>query len=172
MRQGRLGSGSTLRVLLILAGASALGYLLIGASETPGGATSGGATGVSEVASAADSTATPARQIVAYYFHTTFRCPSCKKIEAYSGEAINDGFPSELADSRLQWLPVNTDEKENEHFVKDFKLYTKSLVLVEMRDGAVVRWQNLPKVWELIGDKPAFLKYVRDEVNAFLDGQS
>lgn len=172
MRQGRLGRSSLLRISLIVLASAALGYVLAGAGGTREGATTENTADATGVTPALDSTANPNRQVVAYYFHTTFRCVSCKKIEAYADEAIHDGFPSELADHRLVWAPINVEEDGNEHFVKDFNLYTKSLVIVEMQDGKIVRWKNLPKVWELIGNKPAFLKYVDDEVTAYLDGQS
>jgi hypothetical protein len=109
-----------------------------------------------------------ATEIVAYYFHGNFRCATCKKLEAYSKEAITQGFEDELADGRLVWRVVNTDEAENKHFVKDFELVTKSLVLVEYRDGEVVRFENLKLVWQLLGSKEGFLKYVRDATRDFL----
>ena len=44
-----------------------------------------------------------------YYFHTTQRCASCKKIEALSAEAVRTGFERELSDGRLEWQVVNID---------------------------------------------------------------
>jgi hypothetical protein len=108
-------------------------------------------------------------KIIAYYFHGTSRCVSCRKIEAYSDEAIKSGFTTELKDGVLEWRVVNVEEKENGHFVEDYKLYTKSLVLVEMKDGKQVKWKNLDKVWELLKDKDAFIKYVKYEVSIFLN---
>jgi hypothetical protein len=110
----------------------------------------------------------PATGFVAYYFHGNFRCTTCRAIEAYSAEAITGNFAEELASGRLTWRVVNVEEPENEHFVKDFELTTKSLVLVEYRDGTVVRFQNLPKVWQLVHDKESFLEYVRDSTVEFL----
>ena len=68
----------------------------------------------------------------------------------------------------LAWRVVNVGEKENEHFIKDYRLYTKSLVLVDRRDGEAGRWKNLEKVWTLLGDKDAFQEYVRTETRAYL----
>ena len=36
-------------------------------------------------------------QFVAYYFHGNFRCATCRKLEAYSEEAITKGFVDQLA---------------------------------------------------------------------------
>ncbi len=118
--------------------------------------------------SSAPDTRVTAHRITAYYFHGNFRCVNCRKIEAYSKEAIEQAFAAELEDGRLVWRVVNTDDRGNEHFVKDYELYTKSLVLVDAAKGKQVRWRNLEKVWEYLQDKPAFLKYVRDETRAYL----
>jgi hypothetical protein len=119
-------------------------------------------------ASAKESEKKETRKFVAYYFHGTARCASCKAIEANSAEAINKGFEKELKDGTLEWKPVNVEEKGNEHFVQDYKLYTKSLILSEVRGGKQTEWKNLDKVWELLQDKEAFVKYVQEELRTFM----
>ena len=106
--------------------------------------------------------------IVAFYFHGNKRCSTCRKLEAYSAEAITGGFAAELDSGELGWRVVNTDDKENAHFITDFELVTKSVVLVEYSDGEVVRWKNLKLVWQLVGDEDGFVRYVRDETRDFL----
>ena len=105
---------------------------------------------------------------VAYYFHGEFRCSTCRKLEALSREAINTGFAEDLDSGKLAFKVVNVETPETEHFVQDFQLTTKSLVLVEYRDGKVMRWKNLPKIWQLVRDHDAFIRYVQDETRAFL----
>ena len=105
---------------------------------------------------------------VAYYFHGNKRCSTCRKLEAYSEEAVTDGFATEIEAGELEWRVVNTDENANAHFVTDFELVTKSVVLVEYRDGEVVRFKNLKLVWQLVGDRDGFLRYVREETRDFL----
>ncbi|HEX5132771.1 MAG TPA: nitrophenyl compound nitroreductase subunit ArsF family protein [Candidatus Krumholzibacteria bacterium] len=109
-----------------------------------------------------------ANRIVVYYFHTTYRCASCQKIEAYTHEAVATSFAADIEKGRVVWKLVNTDEKPNAHFVKDYKLYTKSVVLSEEINGEQQRWKNLPRVWELLGDKPGFLLYIQEETAAYL----
>jgi hypothetical protein len=106
--------------------------------------------------------------VVAYYFHGNVRCKTCRTIEAYAEEAITQGFPDEMASGRLAWRVVNVDEPENQHFVEDLQLVTRSVVLVETKDGEAVRWQSLDKVWQLVRDKDAFVAYVRDATRQFL----
>jgi len=135
-------------------------------NETTGSpATQPTATGPSQ---APTSQAAVSRQIVATYFRANARCPSCVKIEAYTTEAVEQGFADALTQGRLVWRVVNVDEPGNKHYVRDYELYTKSVVLAEFRDGKQVRWKNLKKVWELLHSKDAFVKYVDGEVRAFL----
>ncbi len=108
-------------------------------------------------------------QVVAYYFHGHARCATCRTLEQYSYEAVTTGFKDDLANGRLEWRVVNTDEQENEHFIDDFQLVTKSLVLAEYRGDEVVRWKNLDKVWRLTRDQEGFVAYVQKETSAFLD---
>jgi hypothetical protein len=107
-------------------------------------------------------------EVVAYYFHGNLRCRTCRTIEAYSEEAIRSDFADEIASGRLAWRVVNVEEPENKHFVKDFDLVTRSLVLTEYEDGEVIRWANLKQVWELVRDKEQFLDYVHSSTREFL----
>lgn len=108
--------------------------------------------------------------VVAYYFHRTYRCPSCLAIEAISLEALQTGFDQELQDGSLEWLTVNLDEPGGEEFVNDFNLVTSSLVIVDMHNEKQVRWKNLENVWELLDNEDAFTNYVQDEVAVYLAG--
>ena len=108
------------------------------------------------------------RTVVAYYFHGNFRCPTCRKIEALSREAVESGFPEDLKAGRIEWRAINVEEPGNEHFIQDYQLFSKSLVLVAKEGEKQTRWKNLQEVWTLVGDKEAFIKYVRDEIRAYL----
>jgi hypothetical protein len=110
----------------------------------------------------------PAGTVVAYYFHGNARCATCRKIEAYSEEAIKSAFQDKLVEGRLEWRVVNVDQSENKHFVRDFQLVTKSVVLVEYGDGEVVRWENLQDIWQLVRNKDRFVDYVQSETRKFL----
>ncbi len=107
-------------------------------------------------------------KVVLYYFHGNARCPTCMKFESYSKEAVRTVFQDELEDGRLKFSIVNVDEPGNAHYVEDYKLYTKSLVLVEMEGDRQARWSNLDKIWDLVGSKETFVRYVQDGVKAYL----
>ena len=50
-------------------------------------------------------------------------------------------------------------------FTRDFQLYTRSVVVVDAKDPK--RFKVLDRVWQLVGDKAAFQKYVEQEIRAF-----
>ncbi len=108
-------------------------------------------------------------KVTAYYFHTTFRCPSCHKIEQYTEEAIKKYFAKEIETGDLEHRIINIEEKGNEHFVQDYKLYTKSVVLSLIQDGKEARFKNLEQVWQLLRNKDKFYQYIKNETQAFLD---
>jgi hypothetical protein len=108
-------------------------------------------------------------KVIVYYFHGTYRCPSCTKIEKWSYEAIKDSFPKALKEDRLLWKPVNVDKPENTHFIKEYSLFTKSLIITEVQGDQQTKWKNLDKVWRLLRDQEKFFAYVTQEVRNYMD---
>ncbi len=75
----------------------------------------------------------------------------------------------ELLDSdRIVWKPINVDEPENQHFITDFELEMKLVVLADIKDGKQAQWKKLDQVWPLSGDKPGFLEYIKVETEEYL----
>ncbi|MFH1442185.1 MAG: nitrophenyl compound nitroreductase subunit ArsF family protein [Candidatus Omnitrophota bacterium] len=110
----------------------------------------------------------PVGKVIAYYFHSTFRCSTCTTMEKYISEVIEADFKDALSSGKLEFKVVNIEEQGNEHFARDYKLYTKSLVLSLVKDGKEVKSENLTKIWEYARDKQEFFDYVSEEVNNFL----
>lgn len=104
---------------------------------------------------------------IAYYFHGSTRCPTCRRIEAHARDAVAE----EVKVDKVDWRVVNYEEPANQHFATDFKLLCPSVVLAQVRDGATMRWKNLDRVWELNDDRAAFLDYVGAELAAFKEVQ-
>jgi hypothetical protein len=111
--------------------------------------------------------ATPAASpvVLVYYFHATTRCATCRTIEAYAKETVTSRFAADIEARRLEWQAVNVDEPANRHFIRDFQLYTRSVVVVDAKDPK--RYKVLDRVWPLVRDKAAFQKYVEQEIRAF-----
>ena len=112
----------------------------------------------------------PEVKVIVYYFHGPFRCDACIIVEQYCREAIEAYSKSALAAGRAEFKAVNVEEKGNEHFVDDYHLDAKSIVLSMVQDGKVLKFKNLESIWEHAGNRQNFLDYLNAEVNAFLEG--
>ncbi len=109
-------------------------------------------------------------QVIAYYFHGTIRCETCLKIEKQAREAMEARFPVEMLEKRLVFKPVNYDQPENAHFLKDYKLPCPSLVVVRQTGGKDENWKLLDKTWEHVENPLKFNEYVEGEVEKVLGG--
>jgi len=108
-------------------------------------------------------------KVKVYYFYTSTRCPTCYKLERYTEDALKKNFSKELSSGTLAFKTVNVEKQENDHFIREYGLYTKSVVLSLLRGGKEVKFKNLDKVWQYVGDREAFSEYVCKEVKVFLD---
>ena len=111
----------------------------------------------------------PTDGVVAYYFHGETRCPTCRTIEAYAHEAIQSGFPEELDSEKISWQIMNYETPDNTHFATDYEIVSSTVVLVRFSQGKQADWRNLMRVWELVGDKDAFVNYVQSQAREMLD---
>jgi len=110
-----------------------------------------------------------ADKVIAYYFHGNYRCASCTKLEKYSRDAITKYFDKEIKEGFLIFKTANTDLSENKHFLQDYQLYTKSLVLIAVKNNKTLKWKNLDKTWQHLNNKNDFYKYVQTETRKFLE---
>ncbi|MFA6816426.1 MAG: nitrophenyl compound nitroreductase subunit ArsF family protein [Lentisphaeria bacterium] len=95
--------------------------------------------------------------LMVYYFHGTQRCMTCKKIEELTKEAISSKYAKELANGKVLLQSVNIDEPANEHFIKDFQLSSRSVVM--QKDG---NYEKFDDVWTLVHTPEEFTKYLQD----------
>ena len=107
-------------------------------------------------------------QVVVYYFHGNARCPSCYKLEQYAKEAVEQNFSQEMKTGKLVFKRVNVEQAGNDHFVYDYQLYTKSVVISLVKEGKQVKYKNLERVWDLLRDQNKYHEYIRDEIKPFL----
>lgn len=106
------------------------------------------------------------QKLIAYYFHPTARCVTCRNIEAYSIEAIQSW--QEKTGNKVIWKELNIEDSVNEHYVNEYNLEFSSLILAQYSGNNRVKWKNLTDTWKLVNDKPTFLKYINFELNQFL----
>ena len=102
-------------------------------------------------------------KLTVYYFHGYARCASCRKIEQYTKEAAESFAAGQYA-GRVAFAALNVEEKANEHFVKDYQLVSKTVVLQPEKDGKPGAWENLDRIWFELGSKDKFLVYVKEHI--------
>ncbi len=97
-----------------------------------------------------------AKDFTLYYFHGNVRCLTCKHFEDWTRSVAKE-LP-------VSFQVINTDEDENTHYLHDYSLYTKSVVIVD-RNG---KFKNLDKIWMLSRDENEFRAYIMQEVKQFM----
>ena len=106
--------------------------------------------------------------LVVYYFHSNIRCPTCRSIEAQAQETVQTHFASQLSNGEVIWKIVNYEQASAKPLAEKFQLQMPVVVLAKMKDGKIEDWKRLDEVWAFVGDKPAFTKYVRGEIERML----
>ena len=109
------------------------------------------------------------KMAVVYYFYTNTRCSSCKTIEAYTKDAVAKNFTSDYKGWKVVFKGVNLDEEPNGHFKQDYWLNSKSVVVQKFSGEKALKWVKLEQVWQLLGNKGAFIDYVTVETRKLLD---
>ena len=110
-----------------------------------------------------------ARKVIATYFHGNVRCATCRKVETYAREAVEEGFRSEIDAGVVEFRAINIEEPAKRQYIEDYQLMTRSVVVTEEVDGAVTQWTRLDQVWAFVGNRPAYLNYVQDAVRGYLE---
>ena len=109
-----------------------------------------------------------AEKTVVYYFHGNRRCATCRGIEENTRKVVDGDFSELVRRGRLEFRSVNLDRSENEHFVKEFQLVSRTVVLAREAAGKTVDWKTLDKVWLLAHQPDKFRAYIKSELDGFL----
>ena len=110
----------------------------------------------------------PKDRVVAMYFHRTQRCPTCQKMGSYTEEAIKTGFAKQLKDRTVEFHFIDFEDQKNAAFTKAYKVTGPALIEARVAGGKVAEFKNLKDIWTHVGDKKVFVKYVQDEVKAYV----
>jgi hypothetical protein len=106
--------------------------------------------------------------LVVYYFHSNTRCPTCQSIESQAKDTVHADFAPQLSSGAMSWKILNYEQPASAPLAKKFDIQMPVVVLTKIKNGRVEDWRRLDKVWALVGDKPAFAKYVRGEIEGML----
>ena len=91
-------------------------------------------------------------ELKVYYFHGTKRCMTCNTIEQLARETAEKY-------KNVKFISVNIEEPQNEHFVRDFQLVSRSVVME--RKGKI---EKFDRVWELVRRPEDFKKYLDEGI--------
>lgn len=110
-----------------------------------------------------------ADRVLVTYFSSDQRCVTCVRIEQMTRDVVERRFAPELQRGQLSFRVVNLDLPGNEHYIQDYALLTKSVIVSEHAQARELRWENLQQVWLKQRDAQAFERYVVDAVRRHLD---
>ncbi len=102
------------------------------------------------------------------YFSSDVRCATCVRIERLTRECVERNFAPEIQSGHVQLRTVNLDSPGNEHFIQDYQLISKTVIVSDLAKGQEVDWENLQDVWTKQKDERAFEAYVVDAVRRHL----
>jgi hypothetical protein len=125
--------------------------------------------GIVETAVPADVEVAQSGSVTVTYFTTRARCVSCRRIESMTKETLTEMFAPELAEGKLRYDTISIDEPGNEHYIQDYQLSFKTVVVANGNSGS---WQKLDEVWQLMGDAAKFKAFVASAVRKQLEGVS
>jgi hypothetical protein len=108
--------------------------------------------------------------LIVYYFHSNTRCPTCQAIETQSKESVQKHFASQLGRGEMAWKILNYEQPAVAPLTTKFDVQMPVVVLAKMKGGQIQDWRRLDEVWALVGDKPAFAKFIREQVEQMLSG--
>ena len=104
--------------------------------------------------------------LIVYYLHGTQRCVTCNKIEDLARKTIEEKYAKELANGLVAFKSVNVEEPANEHFIKDFQLSIRSVV---MQKGT--KYEKFDDVWTLVREPEKFASYLQNGAARMLEAK-
>ena len=105
------------------------------------------------------------------FFHARVRCPTCRTMEILTRETLAESFSEELHRGDFDFAVCDYESGASQNPARKLSIATAGLVLVEVRNGDLLRTANLLKeCWLLVGDGVAFKEMLRIKTEEFLRG--
>lgn len=111
---------------------------------------------------------TVAEKLEVYYFHRTARCYSCKTIEQYVRETMEQKYGEQIKNGLIDFRELNVELPENKDIARKYQATGSSLFINRIIDGNNNIEQDA-NVWRLLSDEAKFKKYLEDKINAYLN---
>ncbi len=110
--------------------------------------------------------------VVVTYFTSNQRCKTCRKIEKLTHDLIYSAFKDELKNKEIIFQTINFDDPENKHYMKDYNLSFKTVVVSDREKGKEVQWSKYDDVWKLHGNPEQFNVYLTKGIKQYLKPSS
>jgi hypothetical protein len=107
-------------------------------------------------------------QVIMTYFISGTRCESCETIETLARETAEKDFPDALSNKSLVFRVIDTGDASRHHYIKDYQLTSKTVILSHRVQGKETEWSDMSKVWDLLDDGPAFHAYLGEQIQKYL----
>ena len=101
-----------------------------------------------------------------YYLHANRRCDSCNQIQEMTEQLLYGKYSEEIADDKIEFSQVNF--QENKTLAKRFDIRSSCVVVANIKDGKIIAYQRLDKVWELFQKPADFNAYVNKAIQVYL----
>jgi hypothetical protein len=87
---------------------------------------------------------------------------------SYSEEAVKKGFAKQVKKGSVEFHYVDFQNKKNAALTKGYKVKGPALVVAKIKEKKVKEYKDLKDIWMKVREKPEFIKYVRENVAAYL----
>ncbi len=105
-----------------------------------------------------------------YYLHSTFRCSTCNRIEKMTKQVLDKNFSENLKDKEIIFSEV--DFQLDDKLAKKFEVVSSCVVVASEKNGEILSFKRLDKVWTLLDKPTEFNNYISQTVNNYLINQT
>lgn len=102
---------------------------------------------------------------IIYFFHPEARCKGCLDMESFTKVFAESCSVSEV---KPEFMSINIDDKENEHYRTDYNLKFSSVVFSLKSGDKEIKWKNLDSIWAYSENEKEFLLYLDREYRNFI----
>lgn len=104
-------------------------------------------------------------KIEAFYFHFTFRCPTCRTIEAKTKENLETLYPNQMKKGLITFKSINLDEASSRSLADRFGISGVELLIV--KGDQKIDLTNVGFLYAM--DRPEkFKKIIKEKVDGLL----
>ena len=124
--------------------------------------------GFPTISTAAAKSSEKSDRVVVNYFYSNTRCTTCRAIESQTSEVVQSQYAAQLQDGTIAWKTLNYEDDNHSGSMEKYEIVMPVVVLIRFEDDEMADWKRLDQVWGIVNDKPAFARFIKDEIDAML----